>query len=308
MHRRATFATAAAIFLTAVCVRVAAQNPPGQPPGAQGRGGGRQGQGFPSGQRKPADPAVVERGKTLYGVNCRLCHGADLRGGDLGGVNLMRSQLVLTDKEGELIYPVVKGGRATPGMPPMPPLPLPEEDVKAIAAYIHSVAATKLGQGGPPAGELKELNIVVGDAAAGKRYFDANCASCHSTTGDLAGLATRYSSPMALQNAWVSGGGGGRGGGGRGRGGPSEGDGRVPKPVTVAVTTADGQRIEGRLQRIDDFLVTLQLPDGTERTFTRRGNTPGVEIHDPLEGHKKLLVKYTDKDIHDVTAYLVTLK
>jgi cytochrome c oxidase cbb3-type subunit III len=224
-------------------------------------------------------------------------------------VNLMRSQLVLTDKEGELIYPVVKGGRAAPGMPPMPPLPLPEEDVKAIAAYIHSVAATKLGQGGPPAAELKELNIVVGDAAAGKRYFDANCASCHSASGDLAGLATRYSAPMALQNAWVSGGGGGgRGGGGRGRGGPPEGDGRAPKPVTVAVTTADGQRVEGRLQRIDDFLVTLQLPDGTERTFTRRGNTPGIEIHDPLEGHKKLLVKYTDKDIHDVTAYLVTLK
>jgi cytochrome c oxidase cbb3-type subunit 3 len=299
-------------LLTAVCVRVAAQNPPAQPPGGQGapagRGGGRQGQGFPSAQRKAADPAVVERGKTLYGVNCRLCHGVDLRGGDLGGVNLMRSQLVLTDKEGELIYPVVKGGRATPGMPPMPPLPLPEDDVKAIAAYIHSVAATKLGQGGPPVAELKELNIVVGDAASGKRYFDANCASCHSATGDLAGLATRYSSPMALQNAWVSGGGGGRGGGGRGRGGPPEGDGRAPKPVTVAVTTADGQRVEGRLQRIDDFLVTLQLPDGGERTFTRRGNTPGIEIHDPLEGHKKLLVKYTDKDIHDVTAYLVTLK
>ncbi|HYT73494.1 MAG TPA: hypothetical protein VEL79_01990, partial [Vicinamibacterales bacterium] len=83
---------------------------------------------------------------------------------------------------------------------------------------------------------------------------------------------------------------------------------RVPKPVTVTVTTADGQRVEGRLERIDDFLVTLQEADGTQRSFTRHGSAPAVEIHDPLEGHRKLLVKYTDKDIHDVTAYLVTLK
>jgi cytochrome c oxidase cbb3-type subunit 3 len=224
----------------------------------------------------------------------------------MGGVNLMRSQLVLSDQEGELIYPVVHNGRNTPGMAPMPPLPLQETDVKAIAAYIHSVAATKVGQGGPPTAEseAKELNIVVGDAAAGKRYFDANCASCHSASGDLAGLATRYGSPMALQTAWVAGGaGGGRGGRGGGPAAPRE-----AKPVTATITTADGQRVEGRLEQIDDFLVTVQLADGTSRTFARHGAVPGIEIHDPLEGHKKLLVKYTDTDIHDVTAYLVTLK
>jgi cytochrome c oxidase cbb3-type subunit 3 len=317
MQTRSRIAAAAALLLSAVCVRLAAQNPPApQPPAGQqgapgqGRGGGRA--TFPSGQRKLADPAVIERGKTLYGVNCRLCHGPDLRGGDLGGVNLMRSQLVLSDQDGELIYPVVKNGRANPGLPPMPPLPLQEDGVKAIAAYIHSVAATKLGQGGPPASEPKELDIVVGDAAAGKRYFDANCASCHSASGDLAGVATRYGTPTALQTAWVAGGGGGGGGGRGGRGGrggeaPAPAP-RVPKPVTVTVTTADGQHVEGRLERIDDFLVTLQQADGTSRTFTRRGNVPAIEIHDPLDGHKKLLVKYTDKDIHDVTAYLVTLK
>jgi cytochrome c oxidase cbb3-type subunit 3 len=316
MQIRSTISAAAAILLTAVCVRVAAQNPPppaapqgqGAPGRGGGGGGGRQGQGFPSGQRKAADPAVVERGKTLYGVNCRLCHGADLRGGDMGGVNLMRSQLVLSDQEGELIYPVVHNGRNTPGMSPMPPLPMQESDVKAVAAYIHSVAATKVGQGGPPTAEseAKELNIVVGDAAAGKKYFDANCTSCHSATGDLAGIATRYGSPMALQTAWVAGGGGGGRGGRGGGGGPAAP--REPKPVTATITTADGQRVEGRLEQIDDFLVTVQLADGTSRTFTRRGAAPGIEIHDPLDGHKKLLVKYTDTDIHDVTAYLVTLK
>src|SRR5215510_12859357 len=193
------------IFLSAQGGPPAGQPPAGQPPGG-GRGGGRAGQSFPAQQRKLADPAVIERGSTLYGINCRLCHGADLRGGDMGGVNLLRSPLVLNDQEGELIYPVVKNGRSPEGRPPMPPLPLPENDVKAIAAYIHSVAARMAGQGGPPPREAPvELNILVGDAASGKRYVDANCASCHSTTGDLANVGSRYASPMSLQNAWVSG-------------------------------------------------------------------------------------------------------
>jgi cytochrome c oxidase cbb3-type subunit 3 len=81
-----------------------------------------------------------------------------------------------------------------------------------------------------------------------------------------------------------------------------------PRQVTATVTTPDGQRVEGRLDRIDDFIVTLTPADGIQRTFRRNGDTPKVEINDPLDGHKKLLVQYTDKDIHDVTAYLVTLK
>jgi cytochrome c oxidase cbb3-type subunit 3 len=304
-------AAAAVLFLTSffsVSAQVPVPQGAGQPPGG-GRGRGT----FPAQQRELASPEVIERGGTLYGINCRLCHGADLRGGDLGGVNLLRSQLVLNDQAGELIYPVVHEGRNRPGQPAMPPLPLPEDDVKAIAAYIHSVAATMAGQGGPPPGPAVELNIVVGDAASGQKYFAANCASCHSADGDLKGIASRYSSPTQLQNAWVAGGGaGGRGRGGRG--GPAAADlfdmgtERVPKPVTVTVTAADGQRYEGRLDRIDDFYVSLIQEDGTVKTFRRTGNTPAVQITDPLEGHKKLLVRYSDKDMHDVTAYLVTLK
>ena len=78
--------------------------------------------------------------------------------------------------------------------------------------------------------------------------------------------------------------------------------------MIVAVTAADGQRYEGRLDRIDDFYVSLIQADGTLKTFRRNGNVPAVQITDPLEGHKKFWVKITDKDIHDVTAYLVTLK
>jgi cytochrome c oxidase cbb3-type subunit 3 len=286
-----------------------AQQPPTPPaPGAPPIRGD---QAFPAQQRPPADPAVIEHGKTLYGIHCRLCHGPDLRGGDMGGVNLLRSALVLKDQDGELILPVVTQGRMPQGSPPMPPLALSPDEVKAVAAYIHSVAAKGARQGGPPPGPPVELNIVVGDATRGQKYFAANCASCHSVTGDLQGLATRYPQPMQLQNAWVA------GRAGLGFFGPAPASApaasaapprKAPKPVTVAVTTRDGQRVEGRLDRIDDFGVALIQADGTRRSFRREGDVPKIEISDPLEGHKKLLVKYTDADIHDLTAYLVTLK
>ena len=268
----------------------------GQAPG-QGRGGGRA--TFPAQQRTLADAATIARGKTLYEINCRACHGGDLRGGDIGGPNLLRSQLVLNDQHGELLVPLVKTGRQNPGMPPMPALPLAEEDVKAIAEYIHSVAATMRGQGSPPPGEEVELNIVVGDAVAGEKYFAARCASCHSTSGDMKGIGERIASPLQLQNTWIT------GGGGRGRGSAG---GPVSRPVTVSVAMQDGSKVEGRLVRIDDFYVVVGLENGTTRTIRRAGDTPKVTINDPLEGHRKLLTAYTDKDIHDVTAYLVTLK
>lgn len=292
MRPNLTLAAAAAVLLSSIYAGVS----------AQGRGGA---QGFPKTQRPPADPALVERGNTLYGINCRICHGADLRGGDMGGINLLRSPLVLSDQDGELILPVVHNGRNNPGMPPMPPLPLADADVTAIAAYIHSVMAKSPGQGGPPPGPPVELNIVVGNAAAGQRYFAASCASCHSATGDLQAVAARYPDPMQLQDTWV----GGRAAAGRGgRGGADAGAARVPKPTSVVVTMPGGEKIEGRLDRIDDFIVVLTQADGLQRSFRRSGPLPQIQINDPLAGHRKLLAQYTDKDIHDVTAYLVTLK
>ncbi len=271
--------------------------PAGRGQGGQGRGGGRA--TFPAQQRTLADAATIARGKTLYEINCRACHGGDLRGGDIGGPNLLRSQVMLNDQHGELVVPIVKNGRQNPGMPPMPALPLAEEDVKAIAEYIHSVAATMRGQGSPPPGEEVELNILVGDAVAGEKYFAARCASCHSASGDMKGIGERIASPLQLQNTWIT------GGGGRGRGGAG---GPVSRPVTVSVAMTDGSKVEGRLVRIDDFYVVVGLENGTTRTIRRSGDTPKVTIDDPLEGHRKLLTVYTDKDIHDVTAYLVTLK
>ena len=243
-------------------------------------------------QRPPGDPELIARGQGLYGIHCRGCHGADLRGGDLGGPNLLRSQLVLRDREGELIWPVVRDGQSTPGGSEMPPQSLSEADSRAVAEYVHSVLATASRQGGPPPGPELELDILVGDPAAGQAYFAATCAACHSAGGDLAGIATRIPEPKTLQNTWVR---------GRQRGAP------LP-PVRVTVTLPSGERVAGTLDRLDDFLVALTTGDGHQRSFSRRGAAPRVEIDDPLARHTELLGLYTDKNIHDVTAYLVTLK
>ena len=281
----------------------APQTPPAPAPGGQDAQQPRPGR-FPAQQRGALDPAVVERGRGIYASTCAPCHGMDARGGQLGGPNLLRSQLVLNDKSGELISPVVKNGRPGTGGPAMPPMPLPDADIQAVATFIHSLQAQIGGQGDPPPGEEKELNIVVGNAKAGESYFAQRCASCHSATGDLRGIASRVAEPKTLQNLWVSGGRAvGRGGGGtRPAGGP-------PRAVaTATVTLPSGEKVSGPLVRLDDFLVTITQADGMPRTFRRTGDVPKIEVTDPLEGHRDLLGILTDADMHNVTAYLVTLK
>jgi cytochrome c oxidase cbb3-type subunit III len=271
-----------------------AQQTPAPPGGGRGQGRGRGFATFPAQQRPPGDPEVIARGKGLYTINCSACHGSDLRGGGMGGPNLLRSQIVLNDQAGELILPIVHGSRAERGMPP---LPLSDIDAQAIAEYIHSVVATARGQGAPPESEAPLPNALVGNASAGQTYFAAKCSSCHSPADDLKGIGSRLLEAKMLQNYWVMGGGGGGGRGGSGG-----------RPVTVTVTLPSGERVEGPLVRIDDFLVTLSQADGTTRSFIRDGDRPAVVINDPQAPHKALLTSLADKDMHDVTAYLATLK
>lgn len=273
------------VLTIAIAIFAQAQDPAGQ--------GVRRPGGFvPGQQRPPGDPAQIARGKTLYGIGCGVCHGADLRGGDRGGPNLLRSQVALSDRNGELIVPIIDGSRQNSGMPKIPMSP---EDGVAVAAYVRSVVATIGRQGTPPSAGLPPPSVLVGNAGAGQQYFTAKCAGCHSATGDLQGIATRIADPKAVQNAWVAGG---------ARGGRRA----APRTVTVAITPASGERVEGRLIRIDDFMVTVGLADGTVRTFRREGDAPKTEVRDPMKAHRDLLASYTDKDMHDVTAYLVTLK
>jgi cytochrome c oxidase cbb3-type subunit 3 len=241
---------------------------------------------------------VIERGRGLYSGTCAPCHGVDARGGQLGGPNLLRSQLVLNDQDGELIIPVVKNGR--PGTT-MLPLPMSEPDVKAVASFLHSLQAEGTMQGGPPPGPPVVLNILVGSATGGTALFAEKCAKCHSPTGDLQGIATRIPDAKMLQNTWVS--------GGRAMG---RGTGRTRRPAenatTAKITLASGEQFEGRLVRVDDFLITIAQDDSELRTFRRKGDDPKVEIRDPLEGHRQLLAELTNSNMHDLTAYLATLK
>jgi cytochrome c oxidase cbb3-type subunit III len=269
-------------------------------PGGQGPappGEHRVGGFVPGQKRSPGDPAQIARGTVLFEMNCRGCHGPDLRGGDLGGPNLLRSQVALSDQNGELIGPIVHGSRQDMGMPAVP---LNDADANAVAAYVRSVIATIGRQGTPPSAGKAAPSILVGNASEGKSYFAVKCASCHSPTGDLQGIAARIADPKALQTTWVA-------GGERGPHRPAAGD-PDPRTPKAEITLSSGEKVEGELVHIDDFLVTVQLPDGTQRTIRRNGSSPQIAVQDPMKAHRSLLAEYTDKDIHDVTAYLVTLK
>jgi cytochrome c oxidase cbb3-type subunit 3 len=262
-----------------------------------GRAAGRSPDKFSQFIRPLASQDVLLRGKTLYDANCVSCHAADMRGVMGKGNNLLRSAVAMDDRHGELIIANLAKHN--------PPITLVQADGVATSEYIHSILAVMGAQGSPPGRNPVglNLNVLSGDPQAGKTYFDAHCASCHSITGDLKGIGSRYTDPQGLQNAWVAGaGGGGRGGGGRGGGG---------RGGKATVTLQNGQKLEGTISREDDFLVVLALPDGTKRYMPIANGWPKVDVEDPQAAHKKMILELDDphnKNMHDVTAYLATLK
>jgi cytochrome c oxidase cbb3-type subunit 3 len=238
--------------------------------------------------RPPEDLAVVERGKAEYEKSCQQCHSADMRG-TATGPNLLRSQDALIDKSGEQLVPIMRGENTDfPGHK----IDIDPEDAQAVSAYIRTLLAQIGSQGRAPGDAARHPDILVGDAERGKQYFAKSCAGCHSATGDLSGLAKKVSSPLLLQAAWLRG----------------TYLGAKATLTTVTVTEPGKPPVSGALIHVDDFVVTLQMDDGSLRTFRRNGETPQVVVNDPLEPHRQLLPKYTDGDIHDVTAYLVTLQ
>ncbi len=243
-------------------------------------------------ERPPAPPAELALGQRLFTGNCAFCHGSDARGGETGP-NLVRAQIVLDDQHGELITPIVQGGIPAAGMPAFKLTPT---DIAAIAAWLHSQPLSNRG-------EPSDLDILVGNARAGESYFEGagHCTECHSISGDLAGIGRKYD-PKTIQNLIVS------GGAVRspGRGGSAQLP-RVP-PATVTVTLPSGQTVQGQLDHLTAFVVALREPDGTYRSFARQGDTPKVLVANPLQWHIAMLPKWQDSEVHDLAAYLVTLK
>ncbi len=240
--------------------------------------------------RPPGNAAQIARGKQVFSVNCGFCHGSDGRGGE-GGPNLLRSPLVLADQKGEIIYAVTRAGRPDKGMPKFD---LSLDTISSIAAYLHSIPT-----GAAEKTAFDPSSILVGNAAAGKAFFNGkgHCSQCHSLQGDFAKIGSRLD-PKTLQDNIVS------AGAFNMLGEPLP---NAP-PRTVTVTLHSGEVIKGTLIAIDDFDVTLIDAGGRRRTLPRHGNQPRVEIKDPLQAHLDRVREWDDRDIHNLTAFLVTQK
>lgn len=251
------------------------------------------GAGFSAFPHAPAAPAAeVARGKRIFQANCSFCHGPDAMGGEGGGPELLVTKVLMEDRNGDILTPIVHHG-FPPRMPSFSSLS--GSDIRAIAAYLHSLPVTNRGQ-------RTKLNIVVGNAQAGEAYFKQNCTTCHTTTGNgpgsLAGIGSEYS-PRVIQDFIVS--------GGEGRLPPNVSKPTIP-PTTVTVTLASGKTVKGKLDNLSPFVVSLTEADGTRLSFPRNGSVPKVVVHDPLMWHIDMLAKWKDTNIHNLTAYLVTLK
>ena len=225
------------------------------------------------------DPAV-ERGHKQFQQSCGFCHGPDATGAR--GPDLVRSPLVAHDVKGDKIGEVIRLGRPDKGMPAMS---LTDQQVLDIAAYLHARAAEALRSAQVPNAYPVE-KLLTGDAVAGKMYFNGagGCKSCHSPTGDLAAIATKYS-PIDLEARMLY-----------PRG----------KQAIAVVTLPSGEQVKGPLAHADDFVVALRDASGWYRSFSR--DRVKVELQDPLTAHRELLDKLTQADVHNLFAYLEGLK
>ena len=240
----------------------------------------------PGATTRPADTAASDRGRDAFRASCGFCHGIDARGAQ--GPDLARSLAVLNDDQGKDLVNFLKAGVPERGMPAFPML-TPDE-ARDLSAFLHTVVEQARRQK-----PMDPNGILVGDARAGEAYFNGagRCNTCHSPTGDFKGLGAKYD-PATLQDRMVN---------PRGRGAKTP-----PPPITVKVTLANGRVSSGRLVAITDFYVTLLDDAGVRRTFPRDNEVPKVDVNDPLQAHLDMLLKYTDADMHNLTAYLVTLK
>jgi cytochrome c oxidase cbb3-type subunit 3 len=230
-------------------------------------------------QADTRDPAI-DRGRKQFEQSCGFCHGPDATGGR--GPDLVRSPLVAHDVKGDQIGEVIRQGRPDKGMPAMS---LTDQQITDIAAYLHARAAEALRSARVPKDYPIE-KLLTGNADAGKAYFNGagGCKNCHSPEGDLAGIARKYS-PIDLQARMLYPGG---------------------RHITVVLTLPSGEQVKGPLAHINDFEVALRDSAGWYRSFSR--DRVKVEVQDALAGHRDLLPKLSQADVHNLFAYLESLK
>jgi cytochrome c oxidase cbb3-type subunit 3 len=237
------------------------------------------------------DPAAAERGQKIFAPTCGFCHGADAAG--KSAPDLIRSQLVLHDEGGSLIGPVIHNGRTDRGMPAFPNLT--NAQIADVAAFLQQRKQATSNRFG-----YVIQGLLTGNAEEGKAYFNGpgKCSTCHSPTGDLAGIAKRFE-PVDLQRRFLS-------------PGPSLMDtfmGKTSKPLPAAKVTVhlpSGETVSGTLVRADEFEIELIDSAGWHRSVSREAAQ--VDVDDPMTFHREQLARYTDSDMHNLLAYLETLK
>jgi cytochrome c oxidase cbb3-type subunit 3 len=239
--------------------------------------------GKPAEERDPMMAENVQRGRKEFLQNCSFCHGTDANGG-AEGPNLMRSGVVRHDHNGDLIGQVIREGRPNKGMPAFT---LRTNQIADIVAFLHARLAEsdRTSPRGPSSDYALKL-LLTGNAQAGRDYFNGagGCSGCHSPTGDLAGIAKKYP-PADLQSRFLY----------------PEG-----QPRTVTITPQSGAQVKGELLDMDAFNVSIRDENGWYRSWPL--DSVGVEVHDPLAAHRALMRKYTNTDVHNLFAYLETLK
>ncbi len=227
--------------------------------------------------------AAAQHGAMVFMTNCAFCHGRDAGGGESGS-DLTRSDLVKADKNGDNILAVVHSGRTDKGMPAFD---LSDPDLHAILAFLNQrvhVAATENGQRrGVTAADLQ-----TGNAAAGKAYFEGagGCAKCHSATGDLKGVASRLNGLRLEQRMLYPGG-------------------NTYRPKAT-VTVAGGKTVSGALMYRDEFTIGVRDASGVYHSWPV--DKVKVMVDDPIRAHVDLFPRYTDDDIHNLMAYIQTLR
>ena len=231
---------------------------------------------------------LIETGRVRFASDCGFCHGRDAAGGT-GGTDLTRSALVAEDVGGNLIGDVVRTGRLANGMPAF--TTMADGDLEAIVAFIHTQKLlAESATGGRRSVEVADLQT--GSARAGARYFERHCTSCHSASGDLADVGTRFEGLALLRRMLYPG---------------SEGRSAAPRPARprVTVVLGDGRQVNGALTYADEFSIALIDDDGRYRSWPTR--SVEFSIDDPLQVHVAQLARYTDDDIHDVFAFMQSL-
>lgn len=295
-------------FAGACIVHAQTQTPP---PAAAGNGSNATVAATPAAIRvSQEDPAAVKRGAEAFAANCASCHGATAKGTDTAP-DLIRSTLVEDDVKANLIGPVLRA-----------PHPKGASQIQLTDQQISDLAAWSRVQvyGAAFRQTYAYQDIVVGDAKRGEQLFGQKCSSCHSATGDLAGIASKFN-PPALQGQWITGGGPLRGGGGRGgRGGGAIytdngsmiADTAPPEinkgTLTITVTLPSGESFTGVPISITDFNIAFKDVNGVYHSYDRKNGFPKIVVHNPLQAHADFLKTLNDTDMHDITAYLVTLK